>query len=38
MDFINNYSICFAVDPVFGIPFDDPDNGLVTKLLHYLEN
>lgn len=38
MDFINNYSICFAVDPVFGISFDDLENGLVIKLLHYLEN
>ena len=36
-EFINNYSICVAIDPVFGIPCDDPEKGIVTKLCYYLE-
>jgi len=35
-ELIENYSQCYAVDPVFGRPFDNKDNGLVTKLCAYL--
>jgi hypothetical protein len=33
----NDYSYCYAWDPLFGIPFDDKENGLMTMLCSYLE-
>jgi len=34
---INNYSLCYSWDPLFGVPFDDKDNGLMTKLCDHIE-
>jgi hypothetical protein len=34
---LNDYSYCYAWDPLFGIPFDDKYNGLVTMLCKCLE-
>lgn len=36
-DLYYNYSYCHSWDPVFGIQFDDKDNGLMTLICNYLE-
>jgi hypothetical protein len=33
----NDYSYCYSWDPLFGIPFDDKDNGLIIKLCECME-
>jgi hypothetical protein len=36
-DLCKNYSFCYSWDPLFGVLYDDKDNGLVTKLCNFLE-